>query len=100
MSIREKIARRICPQLGKDSDRLWYLQSHISLAKRWLGHDFPIVEVVLDHLTISTHNWMRPLAEKALVQQYPRLGGVWPDEINSFREKLRKEFRGIPCDVR
>lgn len=92
MTIRESLARWICPDLGKRADDGFRLRTEISVCKDWLGHDFPMVQVVLDRITISAVNYTRALDEPSLSQNYPNLGGIWPWEIYSFREKLRTTF--------
>lgn len=92
MSIREALARWICPELGKNADRWWRALVDIQELKQWVGHDFPMIEVALDRLTIGVHNYSRSLNEKSLRQEYPRLGGLWPEAIYPWREKLQQTF--------
>jgi hypothetical protein len=92
MTFREWLARLICPELGSSADKWWRVSVDIQELKQWMGHDFPMIEVALDRLTIGVHNYSRSLNEKSLIQEYPNLGGIWPSGIDAFRAKLRKTF--------
>lgn len=96
MSIRRAIAEWLCPELAKNSQELWRLKVEMSAKCRWLGHDFPMVEVVIARLLVDSHNYMRPLGELPKDLNYPNLGGSWPSEIYSFREKMRATFGTFP----
>ena len=92
MTLRRTIAGWICPDLVKESDRLWRLRVEMSDKIRWLSYDYPIVEVVLARLMVDDLNYARPLGEAARELKFPNLGGSWPSDIYSFREKMRLMF--------
>jgi hypothetical protein len=96
MSTRRAIAEWLCPQLAKDSQELWRLKVEMSDKCRWLGHDFPMVEVVISRLLVDSRNYMRSLDEPPMDLNYPHLGGSWPSDIYSFREKMRSTFGTFP----
>jgi hypothetical protein len=96
MSIKRSIAGWLCPELVAESDRHWRMRVDIQEKVRWLGHDFPMVEVVLARIAIDDLNWSRSIDEKAMQQEYPNLGGHWPSDIYSFREKMRSTFGTFP----
>lgn len=96
MKIRQLIAGWLWPDYVKESDRLWRMRVEIQDKVRWLGHDFPMVEVVLVRLSIDDLNWSRAIGEKAIQQECPNLGGLWPSDIHSFREKMRATFGTFP----
>lgn len=92
MSWRETLARRLCPKLARQADRERYLTINMQEMKWWVGQEFPQIEVALDYLNIGATNYFRPLDEKPISQEYPKLGGIWPSRIDGFREKLRTTF--------
>lgn len=94
--IRRTIAGWLCPGLAKESDRLFQMRSNLNDKIRWLGHDYPMVEVVLARVLIDDTNYSRSLNEKQTLQEYPHLGGIWPSEIYSFREKMRTTWTPMP----
>jgi hypothetical protein len=96
MTAREAMARWLSPDLGQDAERWRRILSGVEEMKRYVGHDFPIVEVVLDRLVIDARNASRSLDEKPIVQICGNLGGSWPSEIYSFREKLLEHFKPRP----
>ena len=94
--IRKLVAGWIWPDYVKESDRLWRMRVDIQEKVRWLGHDYPMVEVVLARLAIDDVNWSRSIDDRAIQQEYPNLGGHWPSDIYSFREKMRTTFGTFP----
>lgn len=96
MSLKRTIAGWLCPELVAESDRLFRLRADMSEKIRWLGHDYPMVEVVISRMIVDDTNWTRRADEKALTLEYPNLGGWWPPEISSFREKMRAHFPPCP----
>lgn len=95
---RRAVASWLCPDLVKESDRLFQMRSNLSDKIRWLGHDYPMVEVVLARVLIDDKNYSRSINEKQTLQEYPHLGGVWPSEIYTFREKMRATFKPTPTE--
>jgi hypothetical protein len=93
MSLRTALARWLAPDLAREADRAQYLLHGAYEMKHWLGHDFPMIEVALDRLTIDSRNYFRALNEPPISQEYPHLGGVWPVDMHGFREKLKRTFR-------
>lgn len=81
VTIRERIARWISPDLGKRADRYRYLITEIQYCARWLA-EFEDVSKVLLHLQEEDVDYWRP----------PGTPGVatMPREISAFREMLRR----------
>lgn len=96
MNLRRTIAGWLCPDLVSESDRLFRLRAEMSEKIRWLGHDYPVVEVVITRMMVDDANWTRGLGDKVYHQEYPHLGGFWPPEMSSFRKKLRQYFKPTP----
>ena len=96
MGLRRTIAGWLCPELVAESDRLFRLRAHMSEKIRWLGHDYPMVEVVISRMIVDDTNWTRKIDEKPMTLEYPNLGGFWPPEISAFREKMRRHFAPTP----
>lgn len=89
---RRLIAQWLCPDLVLESDRLFRIRAEISDKIRWLGHEYPSVEVVLSRILVDDLNWARKIDEPARDLTYPNLGGRWPSDIASFRDKMRRHF--------
>ncbi len=79
MTIRERIARWLCPELGKKADRYWFLCVQIDDSHQWLSA-YPDVRDTLARLLELDRDHWRTLDEPAT--------GKLPSEIWRFRELL------------
>lgn len=92
MTLRERLARWLCPQLALAADRGWWLRKEMQEMDTWLARDFPIISVALRRLAIGELNHFRALSSIAVENRHPEHGGIWPWGIYEFREKLRRTF--------
>lgn len=80
MSLREKIARLIAPNLGRQADRFHYLWHQTDDCHRWLS-EFSDVATAMQWLKERDRDHWRRLEEPAT--------GNLPSNIGDFREYLR-----------
>ena len=85
------VANRLFPELIRESDRFWYLRGQMSDAGRWLGYEYPQVDIVLSWLMYRDVDHWRALDEQ------PK--NKWPSEIYSFREWLRTNYPAPPLPL-
>jgi len=79
--MRETIARWLCPQLAEKADRYTSLIGRMHYDYWWLG-EFPDATDTIQHYLDSEHNRWRSIGEPAR--------GSLPDDIDGFREHLRR----------
>lgn len=80
--MRETVARWLCPQLAEKADRYTSLIGRMSDNYWWLG-EFPDAQDTVRHYLDSEHNRWRSIG-------LPPRGNL-PDDINGFREHLRRQ---------
>ena len=92
--IRKWLAKKLCPELAFMETRLWRLRSDLSYDMRWLGYDFPEIDVFVHRALVMDANYARALDEKPYSLE---AGGVqWSDEISRFRAQMREKFNRVP----
>lgn len=83
MTIRERIAAWLAPEMKHYADRHYEMTSAMRLEKWWFGKEFPDVRDAYERLLANDYNGSRCLNDTAMPLDVP-----W--QIDKFREELRR----------
>ncbi|HYI40031.1 MAG TPA: hypothetical protein VE053_06905 [Allosphingosinicella sp.] len=86
MTVRERLARWLAPNIAQDADAYGFLRNQLSDAQRWLSGDFPVVDAVIHWAGVRTRNHFRGLSDQAFA---PVPGMPWINDMHEFRTHLR-----------
>jgi hypothetical protein len=91
---RKWLAKKLSPELALTERRFWRLRSELSYDMRWLGYDFPEIDIFVHRALVNDANYGRALDEKPYSLEAG--GTLWASEISQFREQLRAKFNRTP----
>lgn len=91
MSVRERIAAWLAPEMAKDARRHWFLRQRLTEAAEWLGAEYPAIDATIHWAKVSTVVHFASLDDN-LPEHVP--GKPWIHQIHDFREHLRRTYPG------
>lgn len=91
---RKWLACLLSPELALSEARLFRLRSELSDDQRWLGYDFPEIDIYVMRALIMDRNFARSTDERPIPLYFG--GAFWGNDISKFRDDLRSKFkRGV-----
>lgn len=86
MTIRERLARWLAPDMARDAEKYFYLWNQVDDAHKWLSYEFKEAGDVLLWIKMTEQDHWRALGTPAR--------NPWPSRIDYFRERMRA-IRGV-----
>lgn len=92
-TFRKWLAEFLFPELVEEAEKWQWAEIEISDMQRWLGHEYPTVDLSLECLRLKVRNRFRALDEDVLELKCRGVAHRYvPQDICSYRDFLRRNF--------
>lgn len=90
--LRRWLARKLYPEAFKDGERLFRIRHWHEDLRTWCGFDFPEIADAVEWVNKREHVHFMPLDDYHQAAAEKRLDDVMVDDIDRFREAMRRKY--------